>query len=96
MMEVQRTNVYSVGKIEVKAIFVGNCWVEWQSILHYVALEKCDASVRSLGHLLAHRWYYSHLTEWRHSPAEEMGICASCDHLQEIKSYEGHPLIANK
>ena len=54
----------------------------------YVALGKCDASVRCvryLGHPLAHRWYTSHLTEWKHSPAEEMGIAVSCDHLQGEK-----------
>ena len=87
MTGVQRTNVSWVGKIEVKAMFFGNYWVEWQSILlsRYVALNKCDASVRSLGHPLAHRPYYSHLTEWKHSPAEEIGICASCDDLRGKK-----------
>ena len=42
-----------MGKIEVEAIFVGSCWIEWQSISRYVALNKYNASVRSRGHPLA-------------------------------------------
>ena len=53
-------------------------------------------SVRCPGHPLIHRGYYSHLTEWNHSPAVEVGIGAWCDELEWKKSDEGHPLIANK
>lgn len=50
-MWIQRKNVSSVDNMEVKAIFVGNCCVEWQSILlsRYVALEKCDTKSRVSG-----------------------------------------------